>query len=222
MQRISIPENLKASCKLFLEGTVSGTTAFDSSWAWNNWTLVNSPTTQRSQWYKGFVFNGSSNYINWGVSSSLKLSTISISLWVKWTTTWWYYILAKASEATGWYMAYSVQQSSSVIKLRFKYTSWASFLDITWSRIINDWKYHHIVATYNNGNLKLYVDWFLDTSGVWWTNLYYNWDVQLMIWAGLDSSISGYYPWTVSNILIFNKELSITEILQLYYSFFIP
>lgn len=63
MQRINIPENLKANCVLFLDGSVSGTTAFDSSGLGNNGTLVNSPTTQRTQGYKGFVFNGSSQRI---------------------------------------------------------------------------------------------------------------------------------------------------------------
>lgn len=49
---------------LALMGDVSGTTAYDISGNGNNGTLVNSPTKQRTQGYKGFVFNGGNQYAN--------------------------------------------------------------------------------------------------------------------------------------------------------------
>ena len=219
MQRIWLPENLKANCVLFLDGSVNGTTAYDLSWNWNNGTLVNSPTTQRTQGYKGFVFNGSNQYITApAVTWTSAFSAVAI---VKSTNTSNSRCMISASASSApWQFYLTVNNGVPIFSV--KNTS-GSGGDATWPTITT-WTSLMMVWTWdwttNTNGVKLYCNrvltWQTTFSGTAKTPL------LTYLWAWWYTNPVDYFAWSWTILMIFNKALSQIEIDELYYSFFIP
>ena len=222
MQRKWLPENLKANCVLFLDGSVSGTTAYDVSGNGNNGTLVNSPTTQRTQGYKRFVFNGTNTYISVTNSTSLNVwawdFSVAFTLNLNTLANYDAIINKYRSSPTNKWWTITVWPSVSTAAYIFLYNSGSGWVVWTNSWYLEAGKTHRYIIVRRWWFVDWYKDWVLFQTVTWNTvdtSSTYDLDVW-DYWA--TNSIDG----KIINTLVYNKALSATEAYQDYLSFFIP
>jgi hypothetical protein len=169
--------------------------------------------------YDSYSFNfdsGSSDYIDCGNNSTFDLNNaFSISTWVKYTSTSAMVVLSKR-ETTKIGLLIELGSGKPFTAIRDASSNIA--ITNTYSGTYNDGNWHHIVATFDRtaNELKLYVDNELketaNTSSVGDIAPTTN---NLMIGRRSDTS-SSYFDGKISNVSIFNEELTSTEVMKLY------
>lgn len=194
---------------------------YDQSWNGNNGTATNVTDSTNGK-YNVMGFNGSSSEIDLPLNADLQPAswkTISISCIIKTTQTpsvywviWNWGYQNWISSNSSWFL---VIQNNWTLRLTW---NWTDVIDSTIS--VNDWKYHLINVIIRSTNAQFYIDWVLRWS--WnitlnaWTSTRSPW-----LWALHDDNLF-YFNWEILNFINYNKALSEKEILQDYYSSFIP
>lgn len=179
------------------DGTINGAT-----------TGVSSPIG-----YKGeaFSFDGSGDYIQLGSTDILGgLSEATISAWFKKSsdqssqrvasndyTSVWHIIADSSSTLVGWYNGGWTEISTTAVP-----TS-------TW---------HHIVTTYNSGNITLYLDGVLLKTGDTGGSTIRNNDEWPSIGSGKNgaSSTNAHFAGDIDEVRIYDRALSQQEVWMLY------
>ena len=185
-------------------------------------TLFNGTTTD-AELRKSFIFDGSNDYITVPLPAPLSTgSSLSISLWAKWLTvgsgstriqtlvdnsfydnaTSYGFVLQDRPDLGG-VLEWAASPGSGITRTR---TS-NSFGDNNW---------HHIVATNNGTTSKLYVDGISNAAtqtanGIGNTQ-------SMLVFGRRNSDTSRYLNGYLSNIKIYNRELSEIEISQDYHA----
>jgi len=187
----------------------NATHAVDVSSYKNNGTLINGPAwTSFGRFGSALDFDGSNDYVDCGVGSSLNITNGSWELWLKFG--------AKPSVAERpmnplakqeqyWIHASnddSLQAKITVGGIRYIATTCANFIETgVW---------YHVAGTYDGETLKLYVNGELKDSN---TDPSGNLDTTDAILAiGTWSSLTDYFQGTIDEVRIYNRSLSPTEI----------
>lgn len=168
--------------------------------------------------YDSYSFNfdaGSSDYIDTGAASFSGLTEMSVSAWVKPTATGTGAAEAilsteAASPNRGFYLSLFILN-----EFRWQVSTDGSNKDSLDAGTISLNEWTHIVATWNQSTMNLYVNGSLaDTmSTVYATGTF---STTNNMFIGQRVSGAGYFPGNISNVSIFNEELTSTEVLKLY------
>ncbi len=195
----------------FNEG--QGSVAGDKSAYANDGTLYNSPSWIDGKVGKALSFDGSTNFVRVPHQSHLALPAFTVAFWCKWKD---------ATPPTTF--------KSVVDKGRLNLKDWwFSQVKDTWQMQINygdgalyprarggdfsDNLFHHLVGTYNNRTIKLFVDNVKVEENTGSTDIV-NDTLDLYVACRQDQAALANVD--VDALLIFNRELSISEINFLY------
>lgn len=206
---------------LWLDGSLSWTTAYDVSGNGNNWTLSSSSniTKQRVLQNAWFVKASTDDRITVTRNSWLEPINWTVACWFKMSRTWAAQVLVGINNVinadTYWYLLY-IDSSN---RIAWEVDSSSAFNQAIWTLALNDSKYHLWVLTWDWTNVKTFLDWVQHTSiSQTLTIAYNNQDIKI----GWDSTANTRYFWgDIINPMIWNRALSATEIMLLRNSTFI-
>jgi len=220
LEILNFTESLKAKNlnSLISEWTFDGPTLVGSSatnsdvkdsWGYNHGDVIgHAPTVKGGEDCvsgKCLLLNGSSNYINCGNASNLKINNGSASAWIK------------ASSASG-HRGIIVKQSAYGAFLYdnvFVIYDWSGGGNRSTGMALNDNKWHLITFTFQSGvanGTKLYIDGKLKLTT---TFSIVNQNVSLVIGAG-SPGLSQLYNGFMDEISIYKEALSISQIKRNY------
>ena len=193
---------LDAANKVSYRG--SGTTWNDLSGNNNTSTLINGPTFSTAN-LGSIVFDGTDDYVNCGNGTSLKLTSGTVTVWMKTTSTAVAYqgIVAKASN-------YGIYNYGGNLLLY----DWGTDTNRNSGISISDGNWRFITLNFvsnSPNNAKVYINGVL----VYTTTMYKTSDDNSL---GISTGSSGaqLFPGTIGSVQIYNRELTATEILQNY------
>jgi len=173
---------------------------------------VNHGTPTGTTVVKGFAgkarsFNGTSDRILVGDSTSLKPSNITIEAWIK-TSTANRYIAHKYKTAAS-YDGYGLATSASgYVRCWVGGSAWT-----TGTTNVSDGKWHHIACTYNGSNVSIYVDGASDvTPQAQTANLSYAIDLNI----GCYNAASDWFNGIIDELRISDVARSADEIAETY------
>jgi hypothetical protein len=193
---------LDAADKLSYRGT--GTTWRDLSGNNNTGTLINGPTFSAAN-MGSIVFDGTDDYVNCGNGASLKLTSGTVNVWMKTTSTSVAYqgIVTKA-------LNYGIYNYGGNLLLY----DWGTGADRNSGISISNGNWRFITLAFSSNspnNATVYINGVL----VYTTTMYKTGDSSnLGIGTGGDGS--QLLPGTIGVVQIYNRSLSATEILQNY------
>jgi len=194
-------------------------TFFDQSGNWNHWTQSGGVTSGRIGQSKWMGFDGVDDYISC-FTDFWNSNQRTLSFKVKSNTKWNRQVMAWLQDSTDARFNFLVlrEANSDYYKIYITSDLWQLSAEITNYTIKNN-NYEKIVLSYNNWEVKFYVNWinyYTDTSLSWnqiWDNNY------LYIWT--DILITDFLQWDLSDIILYNSSLSPKQIEQDYYSNYI-
>ena len=192
----------------------AGTTWADISGNGNNGTMVNGPTFGTASGGQ-ITFDGVNDYVELGTNTSLNLINISISVWVKPTTTTDYIPVIGRYHNTTTYNGWELYYFKSTNKFYFGgRESSSSYLQVmsnnTYS--INNW--YNITGVKLGNVWSLYVNGVLDNSLTLGSGTIAFGTNSIQIGGLITSSASYYGKSDISQSIIYNRALSATEITQ--------
>ena len=161
-------------------------------------------------------FNGSSQYINVGGNSGVLNITgdITLSVWVKTTTTGTFMILNKTSGAgTNGYEIYLNDGGTTPGQPTFRINSVSSTNGVTSSVTVNDGRWHIVTGTLSGLNAKIYIDGVLQGSNTITTATLSNSSASFEIGARAGSL---FFPGSIDEARVYNRALSAAEVAALY------
>ena len=219
------PDIVENGLTLFLDASNirsypgSGTTWSDLSGNGNNGTLTNGPTFSAGN-LGSIVFDGTNDYVTVANASSLNPSNgISVSVWVKFTSTInntrQMLVEKHTSPGSGWWFA---GENNKIVWLILGTSGGEKYIDLTNNTSLISGIIYNIVGTYDatGSTLKLYVNGRDDGGTI------------LGGGSGLSSSsnpliIGKQHNWgngpssiTMFNTSLYNRALSAAEVLQNY------
>jgi Concanavalin A-like lectin/glucanases superfamily len=214
------PDVVTNGLKVYLDaGQTSSYSGSGSAWNDisgnnNNVTLQNSPTFSSSDG-GSIVFNGASQY---GTGTDLDLDYITIQVWVKSTGFGNNgYVVNKN------YNGATVPYSLSLGNTQFGTTNGMAFHSPPWyaslvnTNIMNSNTWYNITGTFDGTTLKYYVNGVLNSSSTPAVNILPKNDNPFTIGAYLNDS--AYFIGNMSSVLMYNRALTDTEIVQNYNAF---
>ncbi len=161
-------------------------------------------------------FNAVNDFINCGNSSIFDItSTITVSAWIKASSSGWIasfpFFVTKGTNVS--YMLFGRQVSSTSLlpRLRIGVNGDPNMVEATTSVNSTDW--HHILGTFDGSTMKIYVNGKLDNSKSLSQSIPTGTD-DLTIGGVSGGGTSG----LISNVSIFDEELTSTEVMKLYNS----
>ena len=188
-------------------------------------TLTNGPVYYNNPTASSIGFGGGSDYVdiaNTSANYDFANTTFTISIWVRFFGSQSKIIVAKGAGSGGWYIAtnttgtlYFSAKNSNSSDAFYRFTS----------SLFNDNRWHNFVAvvttsttTASSNDIQIYVDGVLN-QGTLTKLLVYSSASSQTINIGRRSvtgSGSDYFNGLVSNVTIYNRGLSLTEIIQNY------
>lgn len=197
--------------------STSGVTWYDVSNGGNNGTLTNGPTFNSSNG-GNIVFDSTDDYGTVSYNSNLDLiNTVSLQTWVKYTTTSNTILIEKSNNNTHYQLQiFDSNQGTPgiagqlVFMLQPNESNW-----VTSGVVTNDGNWHHVVGTYNRTSTTsiIYIDGVLTNTNSSITTGPTSNAQPLLI--GSRSGVGG-FGGSIANILIYNRVLSASEVLQNY------
>ena len=211
---------LDAANKNSYRGT--GTTWTDLSGNSNNGTLINSPTFSAGN-MGSIVFDGTNDYVdtvNTGTTFQFANVTFTVSLWIKTTSSTGGVIISKGATAStaGWLFQFDssgtvsgTTKGSDGINT-YNRSSTATVNNNTWRNIVS--VYTTNTTTLGSNTTSIYIDGVLSNgTGTLGGAVYATTTDTIQIGR---RPTGAYWSGSVSNIQIYNRALSATEILQNY------
>lgn len=200
-----------------------GTIAYDASGMGNVGTLTNTPTRQSGISCRTgacLVFNGSTNYVQYGNVLNMGLNDWTISLWMKTANAGSQYMVSKSLAGAQNYR-YAVGSDVGKAKIFIQGNGGADVV-FTGNTTINDGLWHNLVFVYaRNGNASIYVDGVFDAaqSIASWVNASMVSTNPFRVGsytAGDGTTPSLFFNGTLDEVRVYNRALSATEILNAY------
>lgn len=211
----------------------SGTVWTDLSGNNNNGTLTNGPTYNSSNG-GNISFDGTNDYMNLGKPTTLNFGSgsFSIGLWIKPTTGNILKVIGSKGNNgnSGWWIAFDNRYNSNTEAIGFSTSSWSSNLAYVAKETTSAYKYNinkwnHIICMWNATikDIYIYLNNTLTTTTVVQSggggaanvtntdNSNYN-----TVFMAYDSGGSLWSPGSISNITMYNRTLSASEISQNY------
>lgn len=184
----SLPLNLRNGLVLHLDGTVSGTTAYDQSGNGNNLTLANTPTKIRVWQLWGWSFNWSNQQAS--VASNLWIDwwSVRMSAFVKMNAEIWSSIQA--------FITCSSTTSQVANAILYDYNGWTRRLifyrskqwvadeQLYYNITLGTSKYYYLVYDYDWTTIRWYINgtliWSASASWIWTWSAYPS---KTVVWA---------------------------------------
>ena len=198
----------------------SGTTWYDLSGNGNDGSLVNGPT-YGSVNGGSIVFDGSNDYVIIPYNSNLNPTTITVSAWIKrnQAVSYAHFIGLPINNST-WnypYMSYGVEYIGITDTITFSLGFTDNTFDYTNAAAYGNNRWFYFAATYDQSNVKVYIDGALITTRAE-TKTLYNSTADFYIGA---INTSSQYPFNgnIAQVSIYNKALAAAEIQQNFDAF---
>jgi len=145
---------------------VTGSSASDSSGYNNDGTLYNGPTWVDGKFGKALSFDGVDDYVNVPHSTSLDVDVITVAAWVKGTFGSDYRdIIGKSFSGADRAWALCINNGKVDWNVASQGSAVWDLVAHLGTAIINDNKWHFVVAVYDGVRGYVYVDGALDSSG---------------------------------------------------------
>lgn len=198
----------------------SGTTAADSSGKGNNGTMTGGlNATDDSVTGKvgnGLSFDGTDDYISLGDSGWLKPASITLGSWVKCSpsTGTYKFIISRAKSA---WVSYALRIGADhKIRMIAGYTDSSPYAEEAISQSgVCDNTWHHALGTYDQNNIKVYIDGQLETTVPFTNALLYSSTGPVTI-GQHNSEASSFLEAEADDVRLYNRALSEAEVSQLY------
>jgi hypothetical protein len=200
----------------------SGTLWRDVSGNGNNGTLINSPTFNSDNG-GSVVFDGSNDYVDTNYVTPIGLGEITFSAWIKYTASQIGVFIAKRLDAPTYqqlsiYVAGDSPGNIAGTKIAISDVQTTSLLRAGIStNSYNDDKWHYIVGTRTSTTTFLYIDGILISS---LSSAAINLSASSKLFIGRSGNnqtvAGGPFNGSISQVQIYNKALSATEVLQNY------
>jgi predicted outer membrane repeat protein len=200
----------------------SGTTWTDLSGNNNNFTLVNGPTFSSGN-MGSILFDGTNDYVdavNTGTTFQFANVTFTVSLWIKTTSSTGGVIISKGATAStaGWLFQFD---SSGTVSGTTKGSDGTNTYNRTSTATVNNNIWRNIVSVYTtntttlgSNTISIYIDGVLSNgTGTLGGAVYATTTDTIQIGR---RPTGAYWSGSVSNIQIYNRALSATEVLQNY------
>ena len=176
--------------------------------AWYKLNATNTYAGLNPNFHNALEFDGSSDYIDCGSDSSLSPSSFTFSVWSKSDLSNGGWVTKYASENYG----FGIYSGS--IYLNIKTSAGWGGLSVTASSYLTADKWHHIVGTYDETNLKIYVDGNLaGTLSKTGPITYSSRNTRI---GNLEGTSALDFNGSLSNVAIWNSELTQDQILTIY------
>ncbi len=184
----------------------------------NHGTLVNGTTYASGMVGQAFSFDGLNDYVNVGNASSLKPAQFTLDAWVKATSfSNLYSTVISHGSTTGWVNPYFLGfTSSGVLRFITYHNSIGSHeTDAPGSIAANEW--HHIAATFDGTEKKLYIYGVLVANDSVPYEIVYD-STPVLIGEDTDLGMPAGIPFSglIDEVEIFNRALSGDEIAAIY------
>jgi len=166
---------------------------------------------------KSLSFDGSDEYLDCGASSVLDFSNgdFSVGCWLKSTTSSRETVVSKYVTASpdGWYIDIL---ATGYAQVGFHEDATTYILRPS-SSIVNDGSWHHIVLVYDSGTVNCYKDGSLNNGTAVTNNSATDSDSSSSLNIGkIGYSGSGYFSGSVDEVKVYNRALSLPEVLKNY------
>ena len=165
------------------------------------------------------VFNGSSSYIDTGISGATLGELFSVSVWFKTSTTSTFQTIfdngGNTSGSTGFAI---IIGTDNILKATFTNSGGGGGVDVfslSTGATVTDGNWHHCVLTYNDESAKIYLDNNTPSTGTN-TEPFTQAANALRIGAYYASGTSLNFNGDLDQIRVFTSELDSTQVTQLY------
>jgi hypothetical protein len=201
----------------------SGTTWTDLTGNGYNGTLVNTPTFSDTN-LGSFTFNGTTQYVNIANTSGLNFTntTATVSMWFRTSasTANSPMLITKQMDATGGWAI--IIDPAGILYFEGKNSGGGATAFYRYvNKACNDGIWHNIVAVFTtsttviaNNNISMYLDGVL-ANGTQGQITVYGGNTAGTVQIGRRSS-GNYYNGNTANVQIYNRALTVTEVLQNY------
>jgi hypothetical protein len=171
----------------------------------------------RSQ--QAYAFDGSNDFISVPYSSSYRPSgKLTIAVWMRVTSTTGYRVPLSCTENGGWNLNFGAAGNTTM-----NFGLYAGGTAVTpgfGSSLLSGGAWHHIVGTFDGSVAKIYLDGASRTSLPISGSINYVHNNALIIGgeasAGSGPAAIGFFAGTIDEVRIYNRDLSASEVLQLY------
>ncbi|MFC1455101.1 LamG-like jellyroll fold domain-containing protein [Candidatus Undinarchaeota archaeon] len=182
----------------------------------NNGDCTNCPSyTSLGKFGGAYNFIGSSanHYINCGNDASLNPEYITISAWVKTSSTIDTNQIISKDDDINRVWQFKKDQDD---KLRFVVFNDSAIKSVSGTTTIGDDKWHHVAGVYDGSTVKVYVDGVLDASENFAGSLRSS--TNSVFIGRSENANPGYFDGIIDDAAIFDRALSASEIRELYAS----
>ena len=199
---------------LYLPGIYNSTTYYDLSWNWYNWTWSNITNTRTLQ-NNVMGFNGSSGNIIVSDAAWLRLQTLTISAWVKqnWTSTSDSVIIRKDTVWTR--HLWDIYIAPNWNNIAWRVYNWTFYTSTSYTLTTSAWTHVAMTISWSGWTLKFYINW----TQVWSNLTVWAFSAptsEIAIWSFVPSvETLKYFNWNMSNVRLYNRVLTSTEINQI-------
>jgi hypothetical protein len=212
-------DGLVLDIDLTQDNYVAGTKTFaDDSGQGNNGVSANAATFTTDKYGKStgaMSFNGASDYVQ---GSAINPQYLTISAWVKWNNFFpgngGYAIVSNSNTATNGYLLYQATGPPYNRVITFVYTT--SIAGIQSTTLLNTGTWYHLALTYNGSNISFYLNGVLDNSTNQTGTIKPSTNPFLI--GSTYSTGGAKFNGSISEVKIWNRALSATEVKALYNS----
>lgn len=175
----------------------------------------------------GFSFNGTSNYMTAASNSNFNSKVFSISFWFKTTSTALIRPISKEWNGdfrkygflfNGYWNGSTTITSNKTISMFIGTSSGFQSNVYFTTTNSNDGNWHHVAVTFNYGVMAMYYDGVLKYSNTFSDTMPASNSAMLHVGCGYSATRYGYFPGTLDEIGFWTKELTSTEVTDLYNS----
>ena len=196
----------------------------DASWNWHNWSWYSWTWTFSSSWWYTWArmtnsWSGNNYATTQHVETNLVYGSrpISICYWFNAFSRWdWCWVISNANA--------SDNLTDYCMRLSWSTWQWSAsdLISSLWNNNNNiittyntNTRYFFVITIDSSWNWKIYRNWNnVVNSWTWWLNATNNW--KWRIWARNTAWTSRWIDWLMRHCAIYNKVLTVDEILQFY------
>lgn len=191
--------------------------ALDTSWNWNNGTATNVTYVWADRWYVSNVgsFNGISSQIDTWTKLVSWLTNVTVSTWIN--------VNSFSNDGQCYIWEYNISWDralamDTVNSSNFRFIVWDSSNNVavlTTTLGYSTWTWYHLVFTYNNWDIKWYINWnevLSDTTTLSWA--LDTCTENFFIWCR--KSWTEYFDGKIWLVRVYEETLSLDKINNLY------
>ncbi|MEK7618295.1 MAG: LamG domain-containing protein, partial [Patescibacteria group bacterium] len=199
----------------------AGSTAYDRSGNGNNAALVNSPSWVAGQYGRALSFNGTSQYVNLGNSSTLRpAGAFSVAAWVNANASQVAYpqIISSGDNTgvTGWNLYIQNGSNQGAASFIIKDSgAWGTCYALGTTNLKGaGWKF--VVGTFDGTNIRIYVDGVLQTSDTCSGAIQYGTSPSAEVGRKFNTAADTYFTGSIDEVALYSRVLTAAEIAAMF------